>query len=149
MNKDMPQFVKEIDDLVDNFVRQAQTIPLMDTEYGQSVKEVLLEKFKPGISQDAMNLLQKISDDMWDKSGKSFGYFEVDSKVAIKNGNVVLGFVVSPDLRVNRDNNQLFVKQLNSSLPTKYNGLMSRIVKSIKGMPPELVFDFFQINGSV
>ena len=146
------KLAKEIDNLVDNFIVKTQAMsagPMAGYEYGQSVKEILLEKFENAITADAMTIVQKISDDIWNKTEKSFGYFEIDLKLAIKNGNVVLAFVISPTLRSNQDNNQILARQLNARLPGKYNHLMTRVVKSLKDVPKELFFDFFQLSGSV
>ena len=126
-------------------------------EYGENALKMLQNAFSTKIKNDAMVILQSLMDAIWNKeqakcdeeyrrSGdrekgidqkecphEEFGYFEIDARIAVKNGNVVLGFVLSPTLGTNKAKNQLFAKQLNAKLPRKYNRPMTAAVKKMEG----------------
>ena len=161
MGKNLVKLAQEIDNLVKKLVSMAQIIPKASKpskpkdepfQYGKSIKEVLISEYEEAIVNDAKRILQKISDDIWNKSNgkETFGYYKIDVNVSVANGNVSMGFVLSPNLSDNKDNNQMFARALNKTLMLKYNGQMTKTVKALEGgKNVTSKFNLIQISGSV
>ncbi len=163
MSKNLVKMAQELNGLVNGFVSEAQKVeddPDGPTQnYGESARKMLQKKYRPLVVESAIEVLQEVIDKIfnaeedkcWEEYQRSedrkkginqrpedcphepFGYFKIDAMVAVKNGNVSLGFILNKNLRVNLEKNKLFVKLLNAKLPGKYNGKMTRDVKRLTG----------------
>jgi hypothetical protein len=152
MSDNLKKIAQELDVLVDTLLSRAQAQPMggPTVVHGKSIKDEINGKFQQSIQNDTMVILQKIADAIWNKTETSFGYFEIDVKASVAKGNVSLGFVLSPELGGNKENNQVLAKALNGKLRNKYSGKMSALVKSLEGgRDYSGKLDLFQMNGSV
>lgn len=125
---------------------KAQTV-----KYDDSVKDILNKKFQERITNEVFIILQSISDKIFEETKEGFGHFDVNAKAKIDKKTASLYFEVSSELKVNEENNKLFVNQLNKILPIKFNKAMTETVKNIEGVSYDLVLDLnlFEITGDV